>query len=219
MTTNNTKKTNTIGCDNLIDNAFVPENTQAHQYNRTDDIRRAAREDAGIAPALSWADMFDDDFSVNEKYRGVPEEGVHMVKFDGEPVVRSGRNNSKYMAIDLVETKTGCCWTVNVNQENLKDTLNAINYNNTNLLKGLNPTQMLYKLIETEFTCWTLQTEKGTTATYFDAIKYSKRLYVMELNHEKEMQKREREKNRLDKEARMAEEAKMGRENKSPWEE
>ena len=101
----------------------------------------------------------------------------------------------------------------------LVQTLEAINYFNEGMLAGKKGMVAINYLQGHKFDCWVLKNEKGKVLTYFDKVKYDKRIYAMSLNEERKEMKALREKERADKEARMAEEAKMGRENKSPWEE
>lgn len=178
--TNNTKK-NTIGCDNLVDNVFVP---QAGENYRAKNMQNALREEVQAAPAISFADLFDKGFKVSAKHFGTPEQGLHIVNLDGEPEIRKGRDGY-YVEFGLVEVRTGLCWKTFVNQQSLTQMLADISFYNNAMLARKTPTQALNFLKNHDFNVWVLQTEKGSTATYFNEERFSKRLYVMELNREK----------------------------------
>lgn len=180
--THNTKKNN-IGCDNLVDNVFVPE---AGQNYRAKTQQNALREESGARPAISLSDLFDKGFKVSAKRFGTPEEGLHIVTIDGEPEVRNGRDGY-YVEFELVEKNTGLCWKTFINQSNLSQMLADISYFNNGMLAGKTGMGAINFLKTHEFNCWTLLTEKGSNATYFNETKYNKRLYVMELNREKMM--------------------------------
>lgn len=188
--TNNT--INTIGCDNIIDNAFVPNEDKA--------------------PALTIADFFDNDYKVNKRHFGVPAVGEHRVVLDGEPEVRKNDDGNYYFVLNLMDEK-GLCWKTFANPENLNQTLETISFFNEGMLANKKGMVAINYLQGHKFSCWVLKNEKGKAYTYFDKAKYDKRIYVMSRNEERKELGALREKERADNKARMAEEAKMGREN------
>lgn len=212
---------NTIGCDNLVDNTFVPEAGTAG--NRGSNNSEKLRADAGMAPTLGIADLFSKGYKVNAQYAGTPKDGMHYVIINGEPSVRKG-NNGAYAEIELKEITAdgdfGLCWKTFVTAENLPKMLEDINYYNSGIISKLSGMNAIARLYKTDFAVWTIKSEKDSNKvyTYFNKAKYDKRLYAMSLEAERKEEKMQRNKERADNEARMAEEAKMGRENKSPWE-
>lgn len=177
-----TKKINTVGIDNLIDNAFVP---QAESNKRADSMQGAIREEAGARPTLSLSDLFSKDFKLDAKRAGKPEDGLHIVKFAGEPEVKQGRDGA-YVEFELCDQDNEICWKTFVNASDLEKVLQDISYFNDGIIACMWPMEAIAKLRFNEFNCWTLTTERGTTATYFNQTKYNKRVYAMELNKERQ---------------------------------
>lgn len=163
----NTKTNNTLGIDNLVDNVFTPDMQDKEQK------------------PLTLADLFSADYTVNCKHPGTPDEGLHEVLLDGEPTIHSGHNGA-YLTLELVEEKTGICWKSFVSATALTRTLEEISYNNHGMLAGKSGLTALQFLYTHSFNCWTLQTEKGSTATYFSEDRFGKRIYAMEMNRERQ---------------------------------
>ena len=212
---------NTIGCDNLIDNAFVPEAGTAGATGKNNSEK--LRLEAGIAPTLSLDDLFSANYKVGTEYAGTPSDGMHIVVIKGTPEVRKGKD-SNYVELELGEItkagKTGLCWKTFVNAADLGKMLEDINYHNKGIISGLSGAKAIAHLGKVEFCVWTITSEKDSSKayTYFNKEKYDKRVYAMRLEADRKDMRKLKEKERLDNEARMAEEAKMSRENKSPWE-
>lgn len=176
------KKNNTVGINNIIDNAFVP---QAESNKRASTMQGAIREDAGARPALSLGDLFSKDFRIDASRAGKPEDGLHIVKFAGEPEVKQGKDGA-YVQFELCDQDTGLCWITYINASDLEKMLQDISYFNNGIVACMWPMEAIAKLRFNEFGCWTLTTERGTTATYFNQTKYNKRVYAMELNRERQ---------------------------------
>lgn len=164
MATNNTTSTtNNIGCNCIADTAFVP----------------------GDQGKPSLADLLK-GVKVTAKRPGTPEQGIHSVLLDSEPTIHRGNDGNPYLVFVLHEPKTGLVWKAFVSADGLAKALEDISFFNNGMLagkKGLTALQFLYSH---EFSVWTLQTEKGKTATYFNEDKHGKRLYAMEKNREKQ---------------------------------
>lgn len=205
-------KKNNVGIDNLIDNAFVP---QAESNKRADNMQGALREEAGAKPNLSLSDLFSKDFKVDANRAGKPEVGLHTVKFATEPEVKIG-NNGAYVEFELCDQNNGICWKTFVNADSLEKMLQDISYFNNGVIACMGPMQAITKLRFSEFDCWTLETEKGSTVTYFNETKYNKRIYAMQLNAGNRELKDLRKKEMEDNQARMTEEAAM-KNGKVPW--
>lgn len=168
-----------VGCDNLIESV-----THDHAPEEDRNNSNGIRKDNGIAPALKLGDLFDADFSVTKKHSGTPDIARHTVIIDGEPEVRSGRDGV-YVAFDLCEKDTNLCWKAFVNQSELTKMLEDVNFYNNAMLAGLSGMKAILKLQKSYFDCWTLVTEKGSVATYFNENRWSKRLYAMAMNRDK----------------------------------
>lgn len=164
---NTTKKNTTLGVDNLVDNTFTPDMQDKEQK------------------PITLADLFSAGYTVSCKHPGTPDEGLHEVTLDGEPTIHNGQNGA-YLTFELVEKKTGICWKTFVSAINLTKALEEISYNNHGMLAGKPGLKALQFLLTRSFNCWTLQTEKGSTATYFSEEKFSKRIYAMEMNRERQ---------------------------------
>lgn len=194
-----TNSFNNIGCNNLVDTAFVPE---AHTGKRADGNTNALREEAGEYIVLSLNDLFDSDFTIGTKKEGTPPQGLHVVIIDGEPEVKRGRNGL-YVEFDLFEKASGFCWKTFVNQDALKQMLADISFYNNGMLSGKSGIQAINFLKTHPFNCWTLQTEAERTATYFNSEKFGRRIYVIEnekakrekAEHKRAEQTAEKEKN------------------------
>lgn len=171
-----TNKTNNIGCNNLIDNAFVP-NCEGNVQNRL-------REEAQAPVVLKVGDLFSKGFKVDKKRIGNPEEGLNNVTFSALPEVKEGKSGA-YMVIEL-ENALGLCWKTYVNSQYAEKMLQDISYYNEGMLAGLTPMKALNKLTSHVFSCWILNDENGKVVTYFNEDKYNRRLYAMELNRERQ---------------------------------
>lgn len=205
----NTTKKNTIGCDNLVDNAFVPVSGQNYRAPRQQD---AIREEAGFKPAkpeppvFTLDDLFEQNYRVEKGFFGTPELGVHTVKLR-EYKICTGRDDRPYMKLTFMDLKTFCCWDVNVGAERLPQMLSDISFSNKGLLSGKSYKDAFNIMKQKKFDVWTIVSEKGKLATYFNKDSYERRLYVVQsIEGEYELKKlRQRELD--DEKARMAEEA------------
>lgn len=198
--TNSKKNINTIGCDNLIDSAFVPGEERE--------------------PVLTIADFFDADYKVDKRHPGKPAVGAHKVVLDGEPEVHKDDEGNIYFTFNLMN-EDGLCWKTFISKDNLTQTIESISYFNKGMLANKKGMAAINFLQGHSFYCWVLENEKGKALTYFNETKYNKRIFAMSLNAEREEEKKRREKERADREARMAEEAELtrkSREDKAPWE-
>lgn len=175
-TTKSTKK-NTTGCDCILDAAFVP---QSGQNTRAKGQQNALRQDAGAAVNLSLADLFDKGFKVEADRRGTPEEGMHMVTLRGEPEVKNGYDGP-YVRMEL-RNEIGICWTTSFSAADFSKILTDISYHNKGMLAGKRPAAAIAFLYNHSFSVWTLQTEKGKTATYFNEERFSRRLFAIQNN-------------------------------------
>ena len=175
--TNNTSTTNTIGCGNIIDGAFVPE---AGQMNRAQGAQNALRQEAGAAPTISFSDLFDKGWKVSAKHFGIPANGEHEVVINCDPEPRKGKDGSYYVKFELCEVATSLVWeSTGINQSELGNLFNAISAYNNGMLAGKSPVQSLNFLKKHSFKVWTIRTEPKKVATYFSEDKYDKRCYVI----------------------------------------
>jgi len=175
--TNSKKATNNIGCDNLIDNAFVPE---AGQGNRAKSAQNALREEAGFAPVVSFSDLFDKGWKVSAKHFGKPANGEHEVIISCDPEPLKGKDGSYYVKFELCEEATGLTWmTTGINQSELSNLFNAISEYNNGIIAGKDPIQSLSFLKKHAFKVWTIETEPKKVVTYFNEKKYDRRCYVI----------------------------------------
>lgn len=197
--------------------------TPAHRNERANSQKNALREEAGYSVIreekrkLNINDLFAEDEKVTKKFLGIPAVGIHKVKLECDPEVFEGKNGI-WVKLTLIDTKTNCFWYAFINKDSIKDALDTISVNNNGLLAAESYIKAFDVLKSKSFNCWTLQTEKGKTVTYFDETKYNNRLYVLNKFESDYELRKLREKERADNKARMAEEAKMGREEKAPWE-
>lgn len=174
--TNNTT-INTIGCNNIIDGAFVPE---SGQMNRAQGAQNALRQEAGAAPVISFGDLFDKGWKVSAKHFGIPANGEHEVVINCDPEPRKGKDGSYYVKFELYEEATGLIWTTaGINQSDLTNLFNTISAYNNGMLAGKSPVQSLNFLKKHSFKAWTVVTGPKKVATYFNEEKYDKRCYVI----------------------------------------
>jgi hypothetical protein len=140
------------------------------------------------------------------------------VKLEGEPDVKMGKDGP-YAIFNLIDENC-MCWSTFVNGNELMKALEDISYSNGGILAGKKPAIALNFLERNYFDCWTLITEKGKVATYFNKDKFSKRQYVLQLEKDKRELNDIKAKEREDNKARMAEEAeltKKANEDKAPF--
>lgn len=209
------KNINTIGCDNLIDNAFVPEAGQ--QGARAPEQKNALRQEVG-APLireeeqLSFSDLCSKGATVTKEFFGTPASGKHIIKVRDAVILKG--YDGHYVKFTLVDINSNCCWYLNVSGGKLMQVLATISEQNNGLLAGLNPDEAIKHLKANSFNCWTTFTEKGKLATYFNEDKFNSFTYFLQKKQGEYELRKLREQERKDNEARMAEEAKMGREDK-----
>lgn len=213
-------KKNIIGVDNLIESAFVPE--AGTQAKREEKMQNALRQEANSRPTLSLNDLLA-GVKVSYKHAGTPEDGLHVVRIDGEPEVKTGKNGP-YIEVELEEVKTGLCWKTYINGQELGKKLEEINFFNNGMLAGKTGIAAINFLQKQEFNVWTIQTEKKTTATYFNKELFDKRVYAASLSKEKKEEAEQKKKEREDREARLQEEAELTKkakqeQEKAPWKE
>ena len=217
MTTNNTMNKKNIGIDNLIDGIYAPEVTPHHRFERDEKMQNALRFESGEnkvegeEPVFSLEDIFGMDFKVQKGFFGTPEAGTHTVKLNKAPEIKKG-SNGLYMKLELIDAITGCMWNTFVKAEDAHKMLADISHYNNGLLARKDANAAFETLQNKKFLCWTLQTEKGTTATYFNEERFNKRLWVVSALEGKYELNKLKQKEREDNKARMAEEAQNGRE-------
>ena len=169
-------------CTIITENAFVPDMTERQQ-----ELTQSQKLHNEAGDKLDFA-VEDFDISIQLGYRGIPQNGEHIVKIVDVRSFHGKNGKSDFDVITFRDVVDDVEWDKVVSFDTYSDELQAINYYNGGIFRALAKAKKLTKnsaielLKAKQFRVWTQRKDgDGKALTYFNENKYQK--YCMAISY------------------------------------